>query len=249
VTYLRVRFNLEVEVETDPSDDGVQARTYDAVHAALRTLRVPGASLEGYTLRSRAGAARRRSGGDAAGVHEGSMKNLAGAPVEDATLACSKELAAAGIGVVMLDAVPNREVKSLVIGKLGNIEFTRAWYYWMAHGKVPLEVAKRLYEDPIGKTDVRVNGNCTCPAPGEPGGLTENYDADGRDLCLDPDGSQEVEWNGIEKRHPEFAKQRPRFVRSFDGLDVRRYVTVFHIDSEAGLRLFADAVRNLPEAP
>jgi hypothetical protein len=43
--------------------------------------------------------------------------------------------------------------------------FCRAWYYWVVIGLVPLYVANELYENPIGKKDVRVSGHCGCPSP------------------------------------------------------------------------------------
>lgn len=58
------------------------------------------------------------------------------------------------------------EVPYSVIGRLNGFEFHRAWYYWIVFGRsVPFEIAKMLYEDPIGRTDIRVNGDCECPAP------------------------------------------------------------------------------------
>ena len=61
----------------------------------------------------------------------------------------------------------NSEVPYHIIGNLGDGQFIfkRAWYYWIVRGNVPLKIAKKLYEDPIGKEDVRVNGNCGCPPP------------------------------------------------------------------------------------
>lgn len=43
--------------------------------------------------------------------------------------------------------------------------FTRGWYYWVVQGFVPLAVAEELYEDPIGRKDIRVAGHCDRPHP------------------------------------------------------------------------------------
>lgn len=92
------------------------------------------------------------------------------------------------------------EVPSLLIGRLGAITFRRAWTYWVATGPVPLDVAHRLYEDPVGRTDIRVDGHCGCPAPVHP------------------------------------------WLSTING---QEFVTSYHIDSEVGLRIFADAIRQL----
>lgn len=105
------------------------------------------------------------------------MRNLAGHHAADAY--CAAELTAAGIEMVVSDKRCSAEVSTHVTGKIGDIALSRAWYYWCAHGKVPLAVAQKLYDDPIGKRDVRVNGDCTCPAPGDPGGHIEWFDEGG----------------------------------------------------------------------
>lgn len=45
--------------------------------------------------------------------------------------------------------------------------FARQWYYYTATGYVPMDVAIELYEHPIGRKDVRVQGHCGCPDPRE----------------------------------------------------------------------------------
>lgn len=117
------------------------------------------------------------------------MKNLAG--VEDCDEHIRKELTEAGITIV--DASEHKgEVPYRFIGVLGmqdfnemehsvicqydptriyaessSFSFRRAWYYWVVVGYVPLYVAEELYNDPVGKKDVRVEGHCACPPPEE----------------------------------------------------------------------------------
>lgn len=44
-------------------------------------------------------------------------------------------------------------------GRLYNTVFTRAWYYWVVCGvDMPLADANELYEDPVGRKDIRVAG-------------------------------------------------------------------------------------------
>lgn len=125
------------------------------------------------------------------------MRNLAGNKECDAVIA--EELRRSMIPSVPYDG-RLEEVPSRLRGELGDITFARAWYYWTAHGTVPIEVARKLYDDPIGRTDIRVAGHCGCPPPEPP-------------------------WTEV-----------------IDGVEV---VTTYHIDSEVGLRLFADAIRGI----
>jgi len=125
------------------------------------------------------------------------MENLAGNA--DCDVQIERELIRCGIEVIRGEKT-NREVSSSIIGKLGEFEFVRAWYYWTVRGNVPLEVARELYADPVGKTDVRVAGHCGCPPP--------------------------EEW-AMRINEREEAK----------------FVTNYHIDSEVGLRLFADTLK------
>ena len=43
--------------------------------------------------------------------------------------------------------------------------FTRAWYYWVVNGFVPLDVAMEIYENPNGRYDVRAAGHCGAVSP------------------------------------------------------------------------------------
>ena len=162
------------------------------------------------------------------------MKNLAGC--DDSDIWASAELARAGIEI-LVGGEPYGEPRTRVVGRLGAIEFRRAWRYWIAKGLVPLDVAKRLYEHPVGKVDVRVKGHCGCPPPDE---RPAYYDGDER-VFVDPDGSEEASYDAYIASGLLPAEGKPRFVKSADGLSA--FVESYHIDSEAGLRLFADAVK------
>lgn len=125
------------------------------------------------------------------------MRNLAGDMECDRWIA--EELRRSRIPVEPYDGIPS-EVPSRLIGRLGKIEFRRAWVYWVATGPVPIALARELYEDPVGRTDIRVRGHCGCPPPAAP-------------------------WTMV--------------------IDGAEYVGSYHIDSEVGLRLFADAIRSV----
>jgi len=75
------------------------------------------------------------------------------------------ELMLAGIDVVPVKA--GGEVPYHFKGKLGKFSFSRAWYYWVVNGPVPLSLANKMYEDEEGKKTIRVQGDCGCPPPEE----------------------------------------------------------------------------------
>lgn len=117
------------------------------------------------------------------------MINLAG--VEDCDVTIRKELEKAGIDIYNIKEPGRSEVPYTLYGSLGGkplndeekdfmdrhglmIEvikdnssfiFTRAWYYWMVKGYVPLDIAVEMYENPNGRKDIRVAGHCACPHP------------------------------------------------------------------------------------
>ncbi|MDO8640836.1 MAG: hypothetical protein Q7R33_04780 [Nitrosarchaeum sp.] len=84
-----------------------------------------------------------------------------------------KELTDAGITVEKYESFRDHgEVKSSVRGVITPCSemqrcqwtFSRAWYYWIAHGEgIPLEYAERLHA--IYGQVVRVDGNAGCPSP------------------------------------------------------------------------------------
>jgi hypothetical protein len=171
------------------------------------------------------------------------MKNLAGN--KDCDREIRRELERARIDIVE-GQVARGEVPYTVTGALAGWTFQRAWYYWVAEGQLPLEMAKRLYADPIGRTDVRVAGHCGCPPPEPP--WVACFDADGIRLYSDPDGKEAITAVGLVARgllkQEQFAGTR--FVPDASAVAARIVVESYHIDSEAGLRLFADALRTLP---
>lgn len=170
------------------------------------------------------------------------MKNLAGVDTCDRDI--RRELQRSRIEIVEGERSKG-EVPYTVTGRLHGWTFKRAWYYWVAVGQLPLEAAQRLYADPIGNTDVRVNGHCGCPPPEDP--WVAYYAADGWQLIDDPDGEQAKEWSALQARGhlPAPQEKRYRFVPNAAAIAARVVVESYHIDSEAGLRLFADTLREL----
>lgn len=95
------------------------------------------------------------------------MRNLAGSTTAHVDAYAEDELKEAGIHIFR--GKPSRgEVPASVIGEQGRFRFERAWYYWVAHGPVSIELARKMYDDPRGRYDVRVAGHCGCPEPVKP---------------------------------------------------------------------------------
>lgn len=166
------------------------------------------------------------------------MDNLAGK--KDCDRVIERELVRCGIEVVR-GARPTTEVPASVTGRLGEFTFRRAWYYYVVHGLVPLAVAKELYADPVGKDDVRVDGHCGCPAPEDPW-LT--YRApDGREVwgLRDREAVEAFRKSGV--NHPTFEAKFSAVVFDDDRTKYAAFVDCYHIDSEVGLRLFADTIK------
>lgn len=80
---------------------------------------------------------------------------------------CTWELALAKIEVHSLPESTREthpEMRTIIIGGLGDWTFRRAWSYWIAEGPgIPPEIATELHEA-HGK-EVRVDGHCGCPSP------------------------------------------------------------------------------------
>lgn len=105
------------------------------------------------------------------------MRNLAGVP--DAGAYIVLELIGAGVLPVLHDGmVQHSEVPTRVTGALGPFTFERLWYYYAARGSVPLAVARELYDHPIGRRYVRVDGYA---GNREPSGRIDVYHIDSQD--------------------------------------------------------------------
>lgn len=168
--------------------------------------------------------------------------NLAGN--KDCDSVIRDELSSAGIELVEGER-GSGEVPASVTGKLGQYTFSRAWYYWMVSGPVPLKVAEAMYKHSVGQRDVRVAGHCGCPPPNE---WAEIFDEDGNKIVIDPEGTQETECRAMTERHPNMVAsfEKMRFVRDLSEVpNAKAFVQSYHIDTLQGLKLFADSVRGI----
>ena len=108
------------------------------------------------------------------------MKNMAGVHWTECDIQLESELEKAGLEILKADTPRGGEVQTKITGRLGELRFQRAWYYWTVEGKVPLDIAEKLYAHPEGEKSVRVAGHCGCPPPKEwaKDGFVDSYHID-----------------------------------------------------------------------
>ncbi len=172
------------------------------------------------------------------------MINLAGNQNCDAVI--REELMVCDIPLVY-GARSGNEVPASITGKLGEFTFYRAWYYWVASGPMPLSVATEMYEtNPDWRKTVRAAGHAGCPHPKD---WAKYYAEDGREILTRKD---EADLIGFLDSESEQLKEIGRnaleeYVFADDPAAVAHtsVITEFHIDSQLGLKLFADTVRKL----
>lgn len=135
-------------------------------------------------------------------------------------------------------------VSSVCFPDIKYYTFKRNWYYWSISGPVELYVANYLYNDPVGKTDVRAGGHCCAPSPAT---QCTHYDARGK--CLIP-LTEKDNWNYyLNKKYvtqEEYDKYA--FVEDPEISAFYSFVEHYDIDSEIGLRFFVDTLREFGRA-
>lgn len=166
------------------------------------------------------------------------MQNLAGDLCAD--LAIRDELRCARIPEVM-GPRSKGEVSTCLTGKLGDFTFTRAWTYWVVAGPLPHDLALKLYGDPAGARDIRVGGFAGGLSPEQWGGYVQWVMPDGTHV-LSTD--LEVANLKFEADHPNLpAEVRLAYSDDPASIGASAFVKSYHIDTELGLRLFADTLR------
>lgn len=158
------------------------------------------------------------------------MKNLAGNTECDQYI--KDELRRCGIKAVA-SPLTQSEVPYTITGKLGDFTFVRAWYYWCVQGNMPLDKARELYATEVGKTDIRVAGHCGCPPPDE--WVTRFH---GGKVVIDQE-----EWDKFPDSIMDLREEK--YCTHPNPETLPAFVTSYHIDSELGLYLFAQAVKSL----
>lgn len=111
-------------------------------------------------------------------------------------------------------------------------------YYWIVQGALPLEVALRLYDDPVGRSDIRVTGHCACPPPEDPW-ITWRT-PDGREVVP---SDQEEGLATLASKGLISDRYLDQFVFTDDRSEAIGTIDLYHIDTEVGLRLFVDTIK------
>jgi hypothetical protein len=116
--------------------------------------------------------------------------------------------------------------------RIGPIEIHRTRsHHWIARGPVPLAVAHELYEDALGRRDVRVNDDLKRPPPAGP--CVAWYTSDGKRVLPTPHEAGILVQPGP---GPVRFHDRPSDIAS-------GFVLLYAIDTEAGLQLFEAVLR------
>ena len=142
------------------------------------------------------------------------------------------ELTEAGF---LIDVIPNEqdinpEVPTNLIGRLKGFTATRAWTYWVVEGKLDMDSAREIYESPCGKRSVRAGGDCGCEPPETQSNMFDRNTG----AKVFPDESYDECVN-------KFELDMTGYMRESEA-DVVEFVTCYHIDTQAGLNLFASIV-------
>lgn len=173
------------------------------------------------------------------------MENLAGQ--ENCDRVIFSELTKARVNVVEGEKSTG-EVPFKLTGELNGFTFRRAWYYYVVSGDMPLRVAYELYKDPIGVSDVRVDGHCMCPPPGPPHHALYLDANDYQLVAPNPKNDEAVDYWRKDNTHFHRTMiatydAKYRHVNHPEAIATLAIVDLYHIDSLAGLRLFADTIR------
>ena len=177
------------------------------------------------------------------------MQNLAGDP--DCDKYIESELTRCGIPLVH-GVRTNTEVPYTITGALNGFTFRRAWYYWVVKGMMPLAHAIELYKHPVGKDDIRVVGYAGNIEPADPYPNTRIDPETGKIVMDQPTFDKNMEdCDRIEKRNVGF---KSKFLLQYTCAvkpisEYPGYIASYHVDSELGLFLLAQHIRQLQPYP
>jgi hypothetical protein len=117
--------------------------------------------------------------------------------------------------------------------------FSRAWNYWIVSGFVPMYIAKKLFEHPEGRKNIRVDG------------FAYNRDPEEHSVYIDKNGKQQLSINDYNfiKEFPGWNSIKDKFKVSDNKNEFDQYINLYHIDSQAGLLYFVETLKreNKPE--
>ena len=130
-----------------------------------------------------------------------------------------------------------------VVGILGSFDIIFRNYYWVVIGRVPLATARRLYASQRGRDTVRAGGDAGRVPP--EGYVVHWYTAEGKRILPMKEKTQcEVVVQGGPPMN-EYAAQvlRENVFSDEPSTLGAGFVETYHIDSDAGLTLFVERLR------
>ena len=146
------------------------------------------------------------------------------------------------VGLTPID-VPNYDVLypySSLIAKLNDFTFKMGHsYYWRVNGPMPLANAKTLYDNPVGKTDIRVTGHCGCPPP--EGNNVDWFDRDSKKKIMSVES-----WNQCkELLKPDYwaEKVEKNHIPKDNHDNADGFIGSYHVDSELGLYMVVQEIK------
>lgn len=185
------------------------------------------------------------------------MINLAG--VKDADKHILEELHLAGIEAVKSSKETKGEVPFTFVGKIGKWKLERRWYYWSAFvddvkDGVPLEPAlefnnkKRIGDENeiIGRT-VRAGGHAGGISPDDYVGKTDRAElvAECKRIGLPITSAKAMGWSEDETEYASLNYGEISKLCNEGKINCKRYIDVYHIDDQIGLKEFADFIKSL----
>jgi hypothetical protein len=139
----------------------------------------------------------------------------------------------------VLDLFNRKKVDSKYL--VGDFVIGFSNYYYVVEGDVPQHIAEELYENPIGKADIRVSGNCACPAPSD---FWLDYKSDDGKIVIDDQKEKNQFAELIKKGFFTQADIDSKYLFVDDKTKYPAFVTSYHIDSELGLYIFLTTLKN-----
>ena len=158
----------------------------------------------------------------------------------------TNSLKAAKIPKVNMDFWEKADLYKKTLGNLGPYTFSNIGHgYWIAKGYIPKPVADEIYADPLGKMDVRLDGHCCCVSPDDDGGIWIKYfDEEGNVLVPDNQEKDYMYWANKEDNTGKHFRDKLQIMKFVPDVRVGiGFANFYHIDSVAGLRLYADTIR------
>lgn len=130
------------------------------------------------------------------------------------------------------------KIPAIVTGELGDFTFERGSYWWTVTGELPLQIAKELYDDPAGRAYIRVAGNADHLPPAPPFVVWKTRH-DNRQVLSSEEYMKKRENGSL----PDSALNGYEVSDDPAAIGAQGFITYFHLDSEVGLRLFADTLK------